>query len=180
MQLVASGGLPPGRAFVPGCGRGYDVALLATETLHVTGLEYTDKAVAAARSYVGRTAPEKSGLWTIEQGDFFAYLPGAPFDLAYDHTFLCALSPTDRRRWAAQTARLLRSGGMLITLMWPLYPDSVALDLSRGPPFALSKAVYAELLTSVGFVLESLVDIAPADMIPGRTGVEAIATWRRN
>ena len=178
-QLEALSKLPAGRAFVPGCGRGYDVAFLAGPDRHVTGLEYTHKSAEVARAYVRDAAPSKSGFWTIDQGDFFHYKAEVPFDLVYDHTFLCALPPVDRSAWAERMSELVCAGGMLVTQMWPLHPDSSVLDLTVGPPFSLSKAVYSGLLLPVGFVLESLDDIAECDMIPGRKGVEAIGVWRR-
>lgn len=179
LQLVSSGRLQGGRAFVPGCGRGYDVALLASPTRHVTGLELIHDAVSTARAYVNSKAPEMAGQWDIQQGDFFEHCPQERYDLIYDHTFLCALHPGARLKWASRMAELLLSGGVLVTQMWPLHPDTSPLDLSVGPPFALSKRVYSELLGSVGFELESLEDIPPAAMIPGRAGVEAIGVWRR-
>ena len=164
---------------MPGCGRGYDVALLASPTRHVTGLELIAEAASTARSYVSRHAPGKDLFWRVLQGDFFKHAPEERYDLVYDHTFLCALHPSTRQVWAARMAELLRGGGVLVTQMWPLHPDELALDLSEGPPFALSKRVYAELLGSAGFILESLEDIPREEMIPGRRGFEAIGVWRR-
>lgn len=178
-QLVGSGRLPSsGRALVPGCGRGYDVALLASRDLRVTGLELIADAASTARSYVSHHAPEKAGFWDVQNGDFFQHTPSEPYDLVYDHTFLCALFPSARPKWASRMAELLRSGGVLVTQMWPLQPDDL-LDLTEGPPFSLSKRVYAALLEPAGFSLELLEDIPPKDMIPGRRGVEAIGVWRR-
>lgn len=38
-KFVKDGKIPNGRALVPGCGRGYDVGLLASASRHVTGLD---------------------------------------------------------------------------------------------------------------------------------------------
>lgn len=43
-----------------------------------------------------------------------------PFDLGFDYTFLCALHPDMRRDWAPAWGRLLRPGGLLLTLIFPV------------------------------------------------------------
>ena len=51
-SLIGTGTLPTGRACVPGCGRGYAVAALASDERHVTGLEVSKTAKAAADAYL--------------------------------------------------------------------------------------------------------------------------------
>ena len=50
--LIDAGALPSGRALVPGCGRGYAVAALVSATRHVTGLEISATAKAAADAHL--------------------------------------------------------------------------------------------------------------------------------
>lgn len=170
-----------GRALVPGCGRGYDVAFLAKPTRHVIGLEYSASAAAAAKDYVTAAVPDMTGHWEIQHGDFFdPAFPGSsePFDMVYDYTFLCALRPVDRGAWADRMQSLVRPGGLLVTLMFPLRPEP--LDLAVGPPFALSKAVYRELLSVRGFSELSVEDVPAAlSPSPDRTGLEALGLWQR-
>ena len=166
---------------MPGCGRGYDVAFLARPGRLVTGLEYSASAMAAARDYIAKTVlPERAIYITLVQGDFFdKSVAEGTFDLVYDYTFLCALRPADRDAWAARMHQLLRPGGLLVTLMFPLRPEP--LDLSKGPPFALSKATYRELLGKPGgFVEERIEDVADdASLSPDRRGLEALGLWVR-
>lgn len=185
VQLDDAGRLPLGRALVPGCGRGYDVALLARPGRHVIGLEYSAAAAGVARDFVAGALPaDRSGCWSVVEGDFFdpAALPAecSPFDLVYDYTFLCALRPADRRRWARRMSDLIRPGGILVTLMFPLRPEP--LDLSSGPPFALSKSVYRELLSGPedGFDEVLVEDVPPeSSPSPDRHGLEALGLWTR-
>ncbi|KAL4975894.1 S-adenosyl-L-methionine-dependent methyltransferase [Aspergillus desertorum] len=63
------------------------------------------------------------------------------FDLVYDYTFLCALHPAQRTRWAERMADLLHPGGMLVCLEFPMYKDPAL----PGPPWGV-KGVHWELL----------------------------------
>lgn len=51
-------------------------------------------------------------------GDFF--LHEGTYDLVFDHTFLCALQPVSRPKWAAKMARLIRPGGILVGYIYPI------------------------------------------------------------
>ncbi|KAL7419971.1 hypothetical protein Q5752_004934 [Cryptotrichosporon argae] len=132
-------GIPrTGRALVPGCGRGYDVHLLASHGLDTVGLDVSVTGAAAARAWLA-TQPATRGSADVLIADFFEY-DGGPFDVLYDLTFLCALPPPLRPRWAAQLARLAAPDATLITLQFPLDGPP------GGPPFALSVREYAALL----------------------------------
>jgi len=93
--LLPLGPRPSGRALVPGCGRGYDVALLAglkgdyQQFDKVIGLDISAKALDEARKIHG------TGNGNVEflEGDFFsntdAWATLAPYDVVYDYTVLC-------------------------------------------------------------------------------------------
>ena len=88
------------KAFVPGCGRGYDVLLLASFGFDAYGLEVSEKTVQNCiqeQSKNGDNYPvqdESAGAGKVIflQGDFFKNdwtkeIPGGPvFDLIYDYT----------------------------------------------------------------------------------------------
>ena len=59
--------------------------------------------------------------------------------------FLCALPPEQREDWARGWARLIATGGELVTMMFPVDPEK-----EGGPPYAVSPELYTELLTPVG------------------------------
>ncbi|KIX07121.1 uncharacterized protein Z518_05098 [Rhinocladiella mackenziei CBS 650.93] len=164
---------PDGRrltALVPGCGRGYDVVMLALHSFDAYGLEVSRAAVSAGNTYANaETAnpsaqnfsdPEKRpsfepGNVKFIVGDFFksdwvrecqhdqSTFDG--FDLIYDYTFLCAIPPNMRQAWAQRMQELLSPMGILICLEFPLYKD---LDFV-GPPWGL-KDVYWNLLAEGG------------------------------
>ena len=140
--------LPLGRALVPGCGRGYDVAALAQPLRKVTGLELSPEAATRAGEYLARVAAEellKVNQMEVLVADFFEY-KAQPYDLVYDYTFLCAIRPERREEWSTQMARLLRPGGKLVCLMFPLghygltHPAGEPIDWTKGPPFMLSRS----------------------------------------
>ncbi|KAI9089447.1 S-adenosylmethionine: halide ion methyltransferase [Phlyctochytrium arcticum] len=143
-DLIKSNEVPElskGRALVPGCGSGYDVLLLAgTEGRDVAiGLDVSAaaKTVAEKLRDEHKISPSKAQFVT---SDFFAYNPSQPFDVIYDHTFLCALTPDLRAQWAEKMASLCVPGGHLVAYMYPLS------DHEGGPPYALSEQIYRDLL----------------------------------
>ncbi|KAH9203791.1 thiol methyltransferase [Leptodontidium sp. 2 PMI_412] len=161
------------KALVPvrschGCGRGYDVVMLAQHGFDAYGLEISTDAIAAAEAYstsemdapsaynfarAGRDSPGTAGGVTFLQGDFFQRdwelatpLEGdAKFDLIYDYTFLCALLPETRKSWATRMGDLLKPDGLLICLEFPLYKDPKL----PGPPWGL-KGIHWDLLARGG------------------------------
>jgi len=55
----------------------------------------------------------------------------------------------------ARTASLLKPGGRLLTLAFPLAPDDVALDpAASGPPFPVCERAYRDALEGHGVKLE--------------------------
>lgn len=95
-----TGGLRRKRALVPGCGRGYDVLLLASCGYDVLGLEVSATAVQSARAWVAERAAEYPvrdeavgrGRAEIVLGDFWGdgwiqQVGGLErFELIYDYT----------------------------------------------------------------------------------------------
>ncbi|KAI1660552.1 S-adenosyl-L-methionine-dependent methyltransferase [Daldinia decipiens] len=155
-------------ALIPGCGKGYDVVMLALHGFDVYGLEISQKAIeiaevnAAAQfcepsSYnFGSSAASRSttcrGNVKFIQGDFFeagwekvVTEDFQGFDLIYDYTFLCALPPDLRKDWARRMGELISPTGVLACLEFPLYKDLRAL----GPPWGL-KGVYWNILAEGG------------------------------
>jgi len=169
--------LPEGRAMVPGCGSGYDAFVLAEAGWSVTGL---DIAPTAAERF--RALRDEKGLTPehaeIVIGDFFTLEPEAPFDLGWDYTFLCAIDPERREEWAATTHRLIREGGMLCTLIFPVNLDDTSETTREdfGPPYRLHPE-WVERLLERRFELLELGRIERSH--PGREGMEWLARWRR-
>lgn len=178
---IAAGHVPAGRALVPGCGRGWDVAALAGPERAVVGLELSPTAAAEARQYISEERPDVAPYCTIVNGDFFTY-DGA-FTAIFDTTFLCALLPSRRGEWAAQMHRLLQPGGVLLCGVFPLrmWPIGTPEDATVGPPFLLTRELYGELLRPLGFECVEDVECVEESLRNHRrpAGFEAFQRWRR-
>ncbi|KAI7880701.1 S-adenosyl-L-methionine-dependent methyltransferase [Lichtheimia hyalospora FSU 10163] len=110
-----------GRGLVPGCGSGKTY-------LHMTGLDVSATCV----DKLNKEVPKGSNYDFICE-DFYSFkFPEGGYDLIYDYTFLCAMSPSMRPQWAARMAEIIKPGGVLIALMFPLE------EKEGGPPFGLS------------------------------------------
>ena len=113
--------------------------------------------------------------------DFFEHkpLPAGGYDFIWDVTFLCALDPSVRERWATQHRQLLSKGGALMTGIFPIGKPP------GGPPYALSVDLLKSLLVPVGFAATEIREELPAaeQHSPGAFGSNspfktALATWK--
>jgi hypothetical protein len=196
VRLVQEGALPRGRALVPGVGGGYDALALVDAERTVVGLDLAPTAVAAAttrRDQAGVSAQQCAFV----AGDFFTHDLGAPFQLVWDYTFLCALPPELRPRWAARMRELLAPDGLLVTLIFPVS------DHTGGPPYAVSPQLYEQarlaavyrscrahaaradalaapqLLGDAGFEAVELAPVPDELSHAARRGKEWLGKWRR-
>lgn len=175
--LVEDDVLPNGRALVPGCGAGYDVLTLAAPERTAIGVDLAPTAAARFRALRDERniAPEHA---QIRVGSFFDLDLGGPFDLIFDYTFLCAIEPEMRSKWATRMHDLLTPEGELVTLVFPVRHANLAdtREDPQGPPYAMHPELLRELLTPrfTPIVLE------PAQHShPGRVGKEWLGRWRK-
>ncbi|KAI0558143.1 thiol methyltransferase 2 [Gracilaria domingensis] len=150
VKQIENGTISRGQtAFVPGCGRGYDVEALSRCGLFskVIGMDISTTGAHEALEYLKSVDPKLPQIYDIVQGDFFdAQLIYDPFCLVYDYTFFCAIPLERRKEWAQRMKSLVRKGGSLITVMYP-----VGKDLAEGgPPFGTDPKAYEELLEGEG------------------------------
>jgi SAM-dependent methyltransferase len=157
-----------GRALVPGCGLGHDLALVAAAGAEATGLDIAPTAVAQARAIYPQL--------DLMLGDLLA-LPDewlGRFDWIFEHTCLCALPPGRRGDYEQAVARLLRPGGRLVGI-WFIEPE---MDPGEsGPPFALPLAELDALFPSTRWRV--LDDAVPEVAYPGRLGRERLRVLER-
>ncbi|KAK5107691.1 hypothetical protein LTR62_000885 [Meristemomyces frigidus] len=195
------------RSNASGCGTGYDPVMLAQHGFEAWGLELSAKAVRIAEEYArsarrtakGGSRGESIGPRTINflQGDFFAHewqasLPfeATKFDLVYDYTFLCALLPESRKDWATRMAELVKPGGYLICLEFPLWKD----NRSPGPPWGMTGVIWDLLANGGDGVLmsngegeveggegkfERIQYLKPAESFKQGRGRDMLSVWRR-
>jgi SAM-dependent methyltransferase len=158
-----------GRALVPGCGHGHEVALAVAHGLDATGLDIAPTGIAEAKMLYPQLAAR------LVVGDFFnppAAMRGA-FDVVLEHTCLSGLPPRLRARYRQGVDLTLRPGGLMIGV-WYINPD---LDPGEeGPPFPLP---VAELTALFATGYEIVDDYVPDVAFSGREGRERVRVLRR-
>ena len=158
-----------GRALVPGCGRGHEVALAVKHGLDATGLDIAPTAVAEACARY----PHLAGRFVT--GNLFdppAEMRGA-YDVVLEHTCMSALPPALRADYRRGIDLTLRRGGLLIGV-WYINP---ALDPGKeGPPFPFSVTDLTALFAE-GY--EIVDDYVPDVAFPGREDRERVRVLRR-
>jgi methyl halide transferase len=158
-----------GRALVPGCGHGHEVALAVAHGLDATGLDIAPTGVAEARALYPHLAER------FVAGSLFdppEEMRGA-YDVVVEHTCLSALPPTMRADYRRGIDLTLRRGGLLIGV-WFIDPD---LDPDEeGPPFPLS---VAELTALFAEGYEIVDDYVPDVGFANRKGRERVRVLRR-
>jgi len=174
--LLARGRFPSGRAAVLGCGRGHDARLLAARGNAVWGFDFSPTAIAEAR----RLTPPAPGPSeraagpppTFEDRDVFS-LPGVYpgfFDLAWEYTCFCAIHPSRRPEYVQAVRRILKPGGLLAALFYPLR------DGSGGPPFPVRQDEIRRLFEPWFVFLEAA---HPAESVERRRGLEWLVVMQR-
>ncbi|KAG6877153.1 hypothetical protein C0992_010683 [Termitomyces sp. T32_za158] len=175
-EVIESGEVPfprQGRALVPGCGSGYDVAFIATALgLKTIGMDISETALAKAKAISPTNVPPP-GEVSWELADFFKlkYPAEDKFDLVYDYTFFVAIPPVRRPEWGKQVAAITKPGGYLIALVWPIDPPS-----DFGPPYFVRVEHYEEVL---GKEFVKVVDKVPGKSLPKHAGKERIVVWKK-
>jgi len=159
-------------ALVPGSGRAYDALALAEHGFaSVTAVDLSPAACEAARLEIAAsTLSLGGGRIDVRCGDFFDL--EERYDFIWDNTFLCALEPVVRERWARQMKKLLAPDGELITCVFPIG------EREGGPPFALSVPLVRSLLEPIGFRSTLVQESLPLEQQHRRPGdaLESVIT----
>lgn len=152
----------PGDAFVGGAGRAHDALALARGGWQVVATDWAPDAASAADELAALGSQYLvSDSLTFDDG---------PFDLIFEHTFFCAIDPTQRPAYAVMADRLLRPGGRLAAIVFPVGKQ----ESSGGPPWGISTAV---LGATLGPRFELVIDEPVGRR--GRSGWnERWAVWR--
>ena len=152
---------PTGRALDLGCGTGTNVTYLARHGWQAVGVDYAGRAIRAARRKAAGLPPEAAARCTFYQGDVARLdLPGEKFDLALDMGCFHSLAQSQRGRYAAGLADVLRPGA--IYLLYAFKPDDgwdggvVEEHLPRifGPAFRMIKVEEGKGRPSAWYTLE--------------------------
>jgi SAM-dependent methyltransferase len=158
-----------GRALVPGCGHGHEVALAVERGLDATGLDIAPTAVAEARALYPKLAER------FVAGDLFNppdMMRGA-FDVVLEHTCMSALHPSLRGDYRRGIDLTLRRRGLLIGV-WFINPNLGPGE--EGPPFPFSVPDLTALFAEGYEIVE---DYVPEVAFDTRVGRERVRVLRR-
>ncbi|GAA5868701.1 hypothetical protein JCM8547_003788 [Rhodosporidiobolus lusitaniae] len=165
--------LKDGKALVAGCGTGYDVTYFASRGIDAVGMDISSTAIAHAKA-VHDAQPEAPTNVEFLATDFFSFpLPSSlsdRFSLAYDYTFFCAIPPSWREKWGARYGEVVRPGGLLIVLAYPLDGDR-----EGGPPYSVSQEAVEAVLPA----FEKTYSRHPGKSSEGREGRDKMLVFRR-
>lgn len=167
-RLAASGQFMPGYMLVLGAGRGYNAREFARNGFRVTALDFSEAAI----QEMERLAEPDAPIQTL-QHDMFT-LSGkmnGTCDYLLEYVTFCAIDPARRAEFADLVLRLLKPGGLYISLAFPLR------DFAGGPPFSVSVAQLLELFGERNFTL--LHRELPADSIKPRRGFEELLIFKK-
>lgn len=95
-----------------------------------------------------------------------------PFTL-HTQSFFVAIPPARRVEWGQQMNKLVKKGGYLITLVYPL---GIPKECETGPPFRVEPADYLEPL---GSGWEKVVDQVPEVSFEANIGRERMVVWKK-
>ncbi len=155
------------RLFHPGCGYGRDAAHLAPLCREITALDIAEEAITNAKNLY----PALENIrW--EQGDLFTWDEPEHYDLVWEHTCFCAITPSYRAAYVRAIHTLLKPGGLLLGIFF-LTPDH---PIGEGPPFRVSRD---QLNHFFGKDFELIEDIPNPPTYDGREDTETIMIWRK-
>lgn len=158
-----------GRALVPGCGHGHEVALAVEHGLDAIGLDIAPTGVAEARALYPKLAER------FVVGNLFdppADMRGA-FDVVLEHTCMSGLPPSLRSDYRRGIDLTLRPGGLLIGV-WFINPELDPGD--EGPPYPFSVPDLTALFADGYEVVD---DYIPDVAFATRVGRERLRVLRR-
>jgi len=137
--LDNSGIFKPGKMLVVGCGKGYDAVLAAGKGYKVTAIDFSLTAI----DYAKQLAVQREVNIEFLIEDIFTLNKDYTenFDLVYEYTTYCAINPERRNEFAKKISSLIKKGGRLITILFPVDKREGGLprpDFNEtGPPFSI-------------------------------------------
>ncbi len=165
--LWEKGKLTPGKAVIPGCGRGHEVIYFAERGFDVTAVDFAVGAVSLLKnSLVERKLPAR-----VIHGNFFdldASHDGT-YDIMFEQTFFSAIAPSQRALYVETSARILKKNALLLALFYETGGEG-------GPPFNTTQAEIRQNFSS-HFAIEYLE--RSADSVERRKDKEWLAFLRK-
>ena len=121
--------LEPRRLCIIGCGRGYDAVMFAKKGFDVTAVDFAPSAIRALKELANQEMVDVN----VVQRDIFLLVPEFQgfFNYVIEQTCFCAIHPSRRKEYESLVKAILKPGGKLIGLWFPLDKQ---LD-EGGPPY---------------------------------------------
>ena len=166
-----SNDLIQGKVCILGCGRGYDAIMFAEKGFDVTAVDFAPTPI----SELNKLAIQKSVIITTVQDDIFSLVEKFPdtFDYVIEQTCFCAIDPNRRKEYERLVRTILKPGGKLVGLWFPL-------DKSQeegGPPFGTTIYEVKSIFNS-GWKIEK--ENFPSQSVEPRKGREKLIIFKKN
>ena len=160
-----------GKVCILGCGRGYDAIMFAEKGFDVTAVDFAPTPI----SELNKLAIQKSVIITTVQDDIFSLVEKFPdtFDYVIEQTCFCAIDPNRRKEYETLVRTILKPGGKLVGLWFPL-------DKSQeegGPPFGTTIYEVKSIFNS-GWKIEK--ENFPSQSVESRKGREKLIIFKKN
>ena len=160
-----------GKVCILGCGRGYDAIMFAKKGFDVTAVDFAPTPI----SELNKLAIQKSVTINTIKDDIFSLVEKFPdtFDYVIEQTCFCAIHPNRRKEYEILVRTILKLGGKLVGLWFPL-------DKSQeegGPPFGTTIDEVKSIFNS-GWKIEK--ENFPSQSVEPRKGREKLIIFKKN
>ena len=160
-----------GKVCFLGCGRGYDAIMFAKKGFDVTAVDFAPTPI----SELNKLAIQKSVTINTIKDDIFSLVERFPdtFDYVIEQTCFCAIHPNRRKEYEILVRTILKLGGKLVGLWFPL-------DKSQeegGPPFGTTIDEVKSIFNS-GWKIEK--ENFPSQSVEPRKGREKLIIFKKN
>jgi len=121
--------LTPGKMLITGCGKGFDAVMAAGKGFKVTAIDFSATAIGFAKQLAEEN---KADIHFLNEDIFLLDQKyNESFDYIYEYTTYCAINPERRNEFAVKISSLLKKGGRLISILFPVD------EREGGPPFSV-------------------------------------------
>ncbi len=162
--------LRPGKLCILGCGHGYDAIMFSQKGFDVTAVDFAPAPI----KYINERSRELSLDINTIQENIFTLTPklNNHFDYIIEQTCFCAIDPENRKKYNNLVYRLLKPGGSIIGLWYPL--DKKLSE--GGPAFGVSEHEIKTLFNDGWKILE---EKFPENSVEPRLGREKLIIFKK-
>ena len=160
----------PANICILGCGHGYDAIMFSERGFNVTAVDFAPSPI----NFINKKALDLSLSINTIQENIFSLTPeyNNQFDYILEQTCFCAINPDNRKKYHNLVSNLLKPGGLIIGLWYPL--DKKLSD--GGPAFGVSENEIKMLFNHGWEILE---ERFPENSVEARAGREKLIIFKR-